>query len=329
MSSVEGKSRWLAVTAIAPIAWGANYFVTHEYLPADVPLWGGALRALPGGLLLLLIARRLPSVSWWWRSAVLGVLNFGAFFVLVYIAAQLLPTSIASSVMALAPVALAGFGWMLLGERMTALMVAGSALGIGGALLLLRAPAGEIRPLGLLASMTALLCSALGTVLTKRWGQGRPLLAVTAWQMVAGGVLLTAAAGIAEGTPPALGPVQVLAFAFVSVIATAAAFLCWFTGIRHLPAATIGVIGLLNPVTGVLLGTALGGEALTVVQLAGVALVLGGLLLAQRGAPAKRRSTRRPRAFAGAASGRSCSSPGLRQGGVHLVMRENADLDRT
>ncbi|MDG4797981.1 EamA family transporter [Micromonospora sp. WMMD1082] len=293
---MEDTRTWLAVTAVAPITWGATYFVTREYLPADTPLWGGALRALPAGLLLLLAARRLPSGSWWWRAAMLGVLNFGAFFTLVYLAAQLLPTSIASSVMALAPVTLAGFGWLLLRERMSAGTAVGSTVGIIGALLLLRAPDGEIRPVGVLASMTALLCSSLGAILTKRWGQGQPLLAVTAWQMVAGGILLTAGAGIVEGAPPALGTVEILAFAFVSVIATAVAFLCWFTGMRHLPAATIGVIGLLNPVTGVLLGTALGGETLTVVQVAGVLLVLGGLFLAQRRARTNGRSPQRPRA---------------------------------
>ena len=66
MPSVEAI--WVLVTAIAPIAWGSTYFVTHEYLPADAPLWGSVIRALPAGLVLLLIGRRLPRGRWWWRS---------------------------------------------------------------------------------------------------------------------------------------------------------------------------------------------------------------------------------------------------------------------
>ncbi|HRI94818.1 MAG TPA: hypothetical protein PLZ93_04345, partial [Nocardioides sp.] len=44
--------------------------------------------------------------------------------------------------------------------------------------------------------------------------------------------------------------------------------------------ATVGAVGLLNPVTGVLLGALVAGETLTGAQLAGVALVLGGILAA-------------------------------------------------
>ena len=135
ISSREGiiasmEAKWIAVTAFAPVAWGANYVVTRQLLPADVPLWGSALRALPAGLVLLAIARTLPRGAWWWRSAVLGTMNVGAFFLLVYVAAQLLPSSVAASVMALAPLAMAGFGWLLVAERPTPLLLGGSVAGI-------------------------------------------------------------------------------------------------------------------------------------------------------------------------------------------------------
>ena len=62
-------------------------------------------------------------------------------------------------------------------------------------------------------------------------------------------------------------------------------------GLRHLPAATVGLIGLLNPATGVLLGTAIAGEALTIQQICGLALVFTGICLGQR--IASRRTFRR------------------------------------
>jgi probable blue pigment (indigoidine) exporter len=37
---MESTFRWVLVTAIAPVTWGTNYFVTHEYLPAGYPLYG-------------------------------------------------------------------------------------------------------------------------------------------------------------------------------------------------------------------------------------------------------------------------------------------------
>lgn len=74
----------IALTAVAPISWGTTYIVTSEWLPPDRPLLSGLLRALPAGLLAIAIGRRLPHGSWWWRAAVLGVLNIGAFFALLF-----------------------------------------------------------------------------------------------------------------------------------------------------------------------------------------------------------------------------------------------------
>ncbi|MGA7147591.1 MAG: EamA family transporter, partial [Microbacterium sp.] len=93
------RLRWIAITAIAPIAWGSTYVVTRHLLPPESPLWGGLLRALPAGLLVLLVVRRLPRGSWWWRSLLLGALNVGGFFVLIYVAGQRLPSSLAATLM--------------------------------------------------------------------------------------------------------------------------------------------------------------------------------------------------------------------------------------
>lgn len=281
--------RWLAVTAVAPVAWGANYVVTRQLLPADVPLWGSALRALPAGLVLLAVARSLPRGVWWWRSAVLGTLNIGAFFLLVYLAAQLLPSSVAASVMALAPLAMAGFGWLLVDERPGVATLLGAVAGITGVLLVLGGASGDLDLRGVAASTAAMLMSCAGAVLTKRWRDGTPLLALTAWQLLLGGGVLALAALLVEGPPPALSGSEVAGFAFTSLAATALAYLCWFAGLARLRAATVGVVGLLNPVTGVLLGAAVAHESFSLTQLGGILLVLLGIGAAAR---APRRAVR-------------------------------------
>ncbi|MEU7578759.1 DMT family transporter [Streptomyces sp. NPDC041068] len=271
--------RWVLLTAVAPVAWGTNYYVTHEFLPAGSPLYGAAIRALPAGLLLLAVARRLPRGSWWWKSLVLGVLNMGGFFTLVYVAAQLLPTSLASTVMATSPLVMMVIAWPLLAERPRLPHLAGAGVGLGGVCLMLLSGTASADPGGVLASAAAMLMSSLGYVLAKRWSSGVPVLASTAWQLVAGGVVLIPVAAAVEGAPPALDVPAALAFAYVAVVATALAFAAWFAGLRHLPAGTVGLVGLLNPVTGVLLGTLLAAEPLTAQQLLGLALALTGVLL--------------------------------------------------
>ncbi|MFD8911640.1 EamA family transporter [Streptomyces sp. NPDC059575] len=276
---MEANGRWVALTAIAPVAWGTNYFVTHEFLPPDRPLYGAALRALPAGLVLLALSRKRPRGAWWWRSAVLGLLNVSVFFVLVYVAAQLLPTSVASTVMAVSPLTMMLIAWLLVGERPRGAHLAGAATSLAGVCLLLLTGAEAVSLPGVGASVAAMLVSSLGYILAKRWGAGVDVLASTAWQLTAGGLMLLPAAVVAEGPPPALSASAVLAFGYVALIATALACVAWFTGLRHLPAGTVGLVGLLNPVAGVLLGTVIAAEALTVRQWGGLLLVLAGVVL--------------------------------------------------
>jgi probable blue pigment (indigoidine) exporter len=299
MEATSARWRWIALTAIAPIAWGSNYFVTRQFLPDDAPLWGAVIRALPAGLLLLAIARERPRGEWWWKSLVLGTLNVGAFFVLIYLASQLLPTSVASTLMASSAAVLLLLAWPLLRERPALVSVIGAVVGFAGvAIMLLGAdphgPRGGIDPLGVTVSLGAMLMSSLGFVLAKRWGGGVPLLPLTAWQLIAGGLVVLPLAVLVEGAPPALDGPALVGFAYVAIVATAIAFVAWFAGLRHLPAGSVGLVGLLNPVTGVLLGTLVAHEAFGPAQSAGTALVLGGVVLGQQRRTRSRDAVRSP-----------------------------------
>lgn len=61
------------------------------------------------------------------------------------------------------------------------------------------------------------------------------------------------------------------------------AFVAWFSGLRRLKAGTVGLVGLLNPLTGVLLGAILASEPFGLPQALGVMIVLAGVIVGQRG----------------------------------------------
>lgn len=66
---------------------------------------------------------------------------------------------------------------------------------------------------------------------------------------------------------------------YAILVATVVAYAAWFTGLQRLPAGTVGILGLLNPVTGVVLGVAVAAEPFGPAQLFGVALVIAGVLI--------------------------------------------------
>ncbi|SDN47358.1 EamA family transporter [Allokutzneria albata] len=272
----------IAVTATAPAIWGTTYLVTTEFLPPDRPLLAATLRALPAGLLLLAITRRLPSGSWWWRAAVLGTLNIGAFLALLFIAAYRLPGGIAATVGALQPLLVAGFSAALLGQRMSArTVVAALAAIVGVGLLVLRAEA-RLDALGIAAAVGSAVVMAAGVVLSKRWTSPAPVLATTGWQLVAGGIVLIPVTLLVEGPPPAeLSATNLLGYGYLSIIGAAFAYALWFRGIRELAPTQVTFLGQLSPVVATALGWLALGQDLTPLQVIGALIVLGALVLAQ------------------------------------------------
>ncbi|MGZ4453962.1 MAG: DMT family transporter, partial [Nocardioides sp.] len=95
------------------------------------------------------------------------------------------------------------------------------------------------------------------------------------------GVLLVPVALAVEGTPPHLDARAIGGFAWIGLAGTVLAYLAWFNAMRRLPAAAVSLVGLLNPVTGTVIGVALAGEAFTATHALGTALVLGGIVLGQ------------------------------------------------
>ena len=269
--------RTVLLTALAPAVWGTTYAVTTQWLPEDRPLLAAMLRALPAGLVLLAVGHRLPRGSWWWRAAVLGTLNIGAFFALLFVSAYRLPGGVAATLGAVQPLVVAGLAAALLAERVRLRTALAGLAGVTGiALLVLRADA-RLDGAGLAAGLTGTVCVALGMVLTRRWGRPVPLLTFTGWQLAAGGLVLVPVVLAVEGLPPGLTAQNVGGFAYLGVVGTAAAYALWFRGLERLPVAAVSFLGLLSPVVATVVGWVALGEGLTAGQLAGMVLALAGL----------------------------------------------------
>ena len=276
----------VAVTAIAPILWGMTYVVTTEFLPPGRPLLAATVRALSAGFILAAIAPRQPHGVMWVKAAVLGVLNIGAFFALLFVAAYRLPGGVAATLGSIQPLITAGLAVHLLHERLRTTVVLSGFLGVAGVALVVLRPGATVDAVGIVAGLAGAASMATGTVLAKRWGREVPLATFTAWQLIAGGVALLLVLPVVEGVPTHLTERNLAGFGWFAV-STAAAYLVWFRGVAALSAARVSLLGLLSPIVATVAGWMLLDQTLTVTQLLGATIVLIAITLGQRRAPVR------------------------------------------
>lgn len=278
-----GYAGTLALTALTPIVWGSTYAVTTEFLPPDRPLFTALVRALPAGLVLLAFTRTLPRGAWIGRAAVLGVLNIGAFFPLLFVAAYRLPGGVAGVLGAVAPMFALGLAALLLAEVPTRRKLLAGVIGVFGVSLVVLRGTVELDLIGVAAGLAGAASMAAGTVLTKKWGrpEGVGPLAMTGWQLTAGGLFILPLAVLIEGAPPALDARAVGGYLYLGVIGTALAYWLWFRGISRVPATSVAFLGLLSPMSAAVIGWIALGQALTPLQVLGLAIALAGTVLGQ------------------------------------------------
>jgi probable blue pigment (indigoidine) exporter len=230
-----------AATALAPIAWGTSYLTITGLLPPARPLLVATMRVLPAGALLVIVgavvSRWRPRGIQWWHCAVLAVFNFGLFFPLLTVAVYRLPGGVAAAVGGLQPLLVLALSWLVYRHRpATTDLAIGLVAALGVGLVVIR-PGAEVDTVGVLAAVGANASFAIGVVLTRHLPDPPNRLAATGWQLLASGVVLLPLTAVAEGAPPAPTAGNAVGFGYLSVVATAVAFLLWFNGIRRLPVA--------------------------------------------------------------------------------------------
>ncbi|PHP65806.1 EamA family transporter [Zhengella mangrovi] len=272
----------LLLTALAPTIWGSTYIVTTQWLPEGHPVTLAAMRALPAGLLLLLLVRTWPPVAWLPRLVILGAANFAVFWTLLFIAAHRLPGGVTATLGATQPLIVIGLARAWLGTPVRLAAVVAGVAGVFGVAVLVLGPDARLDSIGLMAGLGGALSMAIGTVLSRRWQPPVPALTFTAWQLTAGGFLLAPAAWMYEPVPPALGFPAVIAMTYLGLVGAALSYLLWFRGVARLDTPSVAMLGMMSPVSAVVLGWAIVGEQFSPLQQAAAGLVLGPVWVSQR-----------------------------------------------
>lgn len=278
--------RTILITLLGPILWGTTYAVFTETLPVSHPLLTGAIRALPAGLILLMLNPRIPSIAALRRHAAIGFCNIGLFFGLLFVAAARMPGGLAATLGAIQPLVVILISAWLIGRAPHPVQILAGVAGVIGVGLLVLSPDAHPDPIGVAAAIGGTLSMAIGTVLIDRWGRMGTPLETTTWQLIFGGAVLLPVALMVEGLPPAPGLTEMLGYGWLVLLGTAFAYFVWIRGIGRLgPSAAY--LALASPVVATAIGAIGLGEWFSPWQWAGMALIIGatavGVSIRRRG----------------------------------------------
>ncbi|MDC9817998.1 EamA family transporter [Pectobacterium polonicum] len=283
MNTTSSPHYWrdVILTALAPAIWGSTYIVTSEILPPDRPFTAALIRVLPAGLLLLLFTRRFPARRDWWRVLVLGALNIGVFQALLFVAAYRLPGGLAAVLGAIQPLLVMVLVWAV-DHRAPRLATLWSAIiGVVGMAILLLSPQTTFEPVGVAAALLGAVCMATGVWLTRRWQLDLPVLPLTGWQLFLGGLMLAPVAWVVDAPLPALTLSQYATYIYLCLAGAVISYGLWFRGITRLPTIAVASLGLLSPLTAVVLGWVLLSQSMTGTAFLGLAIVLASVFAVQ------------------------------------------------
>ncbi|HYN97552.1 MAG TPA: EamA family transporter [Pilimelia sp.] len=252
---------------------------------AAAALFALSLALRPGRRRLALTRRELPLLLAY------GLTGFFAVPMLYFLAISRLPVGIALLFEYTAPLLVALWARFGQRQRVRGRLWAGLALCLAG-LACVAEVWGDTRlnGVGVLAGSAAAVLLAAYYVLGARGVRERDTLSLTTWAFAVAAVAGLATRAVTAGTAgwaPLAGstkgvPVALLC-AYVVLLGSVAPYLLVAGALRHLPATSVGIIGMVEPVLAAMVAwlTLGGSEALNTAQLGGGALVLLGVALAE------------------------------------------------
>jgi len=284
----------LIVAVVASFTFGTSGALVKPLLEAGwSPAAAVTARALIGGFILLPVALVLVRGKWaavWrarWRIVIMALIGVAATQLVYFASVERIPVNTAILIEYMAPLLLVGWVWARTRAVPKAVVIAGSVVAVAG-LVLVVSPggAGSIDALGLgFAGLAAIGC-AIYYVLAAKPSDGLPPVALACFGLIGGGVSLglVGLIGVVPFTAtfdnvallgsPAPWWVPLL---IVGLVATAIAYAASITASEMLGSRLASFAGLLEVVAAALYAWLLLGEALTLLQLLGGALILVGI----------------------------------------------------
>ncbi len=273
---------------IFALIWSSAFTSARIIVTNAPPLTVSALRFLIAGLIAVAIAK-LMGQSWrltpqQWRLTILfGICQNALYLGLNFIAMQTIEASLAAIIASSLPLLVALAGWLISGETVRPLGIAGLFAGIAGVLLIMGTRITQgVDVYGMMLCGIGALALAFATLSVRgALSGGGNMMMVVGLQMLVGSAVLWAPALAFETKAFNWTPAVIAAFAYTIIMPGLVATMIWFWLVGRIGAVRAATFHFLNPFLGVLIAALLLGEAIGPLDIIGVLIITLGILAVQ------------------------------------------------
>jgi drug/metabolite transporter (DMT)-like permease len=282
--SKNGKV-WTALITVYVI-WGSTYLGIAIAGETIAPLFAASTRFITAGALMVgivLLRRGTLRVS---RRALASCIVIGALLpganAVLFFAERDVPTGLASLIIATVPL------WVVVlrlaaRERLGRPALIGVGVGFAGVAVLAH-PSGGATTLGIALCLLSALMWSTGTVLSSWLTMPADPFAATAYEMLAGGLLmLPIAVFTVHGFSPSRA--SILGWLYLVTFGSIVGYTAYVWLLANAPLSLVSTYAYVNPVVAILLGVLFRGEDLTWRLLIGAATVVAAVALVVRREP--------------------------------------------
>jgi drug/metabolite transporter (DMT)-like permease len=282
--SKNGKV-WTALITVYVI-WGSTYLAIAIAGETIAPFFAASTRFITAGALMVgivLLRRGTLRVS---RRALASCIVIGALLpganAVLFFAERDVPTGLASLIIATVPL------WVVVlrlaaRERLGRPALIGVCVGFAGVAVLAH-PSGGATALGIALCLLSALMWSTGTVLSAWLTMPADPFAATAYEMLAGGILmLPIAVFTVHGFSPSRA--SILGWLYLVTFGSIVGYTAYVWLLANAPLSLVSTYAYVNPVVAILLGVLFRGEDLTWRLLIGAAIVVAAVALVVRREP--------------------------------------------
>lgn len=292
MRERDASTNWLLFFAPCLI-WGSTWLTIKFQLGVVAPEASVAYRFGLASVMLFAwcLARGIPlcfDARTHASFALIGTLQYAINYVLVYLSERSLTSGLVAVVFALI------VAWNLVGARvffgrpLTAPIVAGAVLGIGGVLQIFWPEVAHLdrggNAIGFVTAIAATVAASAGNLFSERvYAKNVGVIPSAAWGMLYGSLGVFAYC-LVRGVPFTFDPsfAYIASLAYLALFGSVFAFIAYLTLLRRIGSGRAGYTAVVIPVLAMAMSTLFEGYRWSVMALAGMVFVLAGNVLVLR-----------------------------------------------